>query len=215
MIRGPLSLTVRRWGFPNSTVDPVYSPARLHMFIEYRFFAGLPYFFKETGMEAVQDMDITYLRDDEWVFSGYSFTDPVWMSSDGKLRTGAVDKDRQEDLWAVGLFNRTSRDAFIGLFLKHEATGLPPLKHTGAPMMHYFPHGHVWSRALYQKASLKAGGVLRQKTAYFFGRYPEQGGAEMVEQLRRSLAAPLAVAEADLPCRSPRGRRALGLLAGL
>jgi metal-sulfur cluster biosynthetic enzyme len=199
VIRGPLSLTVRRWGFPNSTVDPVYSPARIHIFVEYRFFAGLPYFFKETSMEAVQDVDITYLRDDEWVFSGYSFTDPVWMSADGKLRTGPVDKESQEDLWAVGFFNRTSRDAFIGLFLKHEAQGLPPLKHTGAPMMHYFPHGHVWSRALYQKASFKAGGVLRQKTAYFFGRYPEQGGAEMVEQLRRSLAAPLAVAGADLP----------------
>jgi metal-sulfur cluster biosynthetic enzyme len=71
--------------------------------------------------------------------------------------------------------------------------------HSGAPLMHYFPHGHVWSRALYQKASLQAGGVLRQKNAYLFGRYPEQGGAEMVEQLRRRLVNPLVATEADLP----------------
>ena len=57
-------------------------------------------------MQVIKDIEITYLRDDEWVFSGMSFTDIVWMGSDGKLRTGPVDTGEAENLWAVGFFNR-------------------------------------------------------------------------------------------------------------
>ena len=119
---------------------------------------------KQGRMEVIKDLDITYLRDDEWVFSGYSFTDTLWMGPDGKLREGPVDAAQQENLWAVGFFHRASRDAFIGLFLEHEAENMPPLKHTGAPILSYRWHGPVWSRVLYQNASLRAGGVLKQKS---------------------------------------------------
>ena len=131
VIRGPLCTTVRRWGFPHSPIHPVFSPSRIHIFVEYRFYAGTPYFVKQGRMEVIKDLDITYLRDDEWVFSGYSFTDILWMGPDGKLQEGPVDAAQQENLWAVGFFHRESRDAFIGLFLEHEAENMPPLKHTG------------------------------------------------------------------------------------
>lgn len=199
VIHGPLCTTVRRWGFPHSPIHPVFSPSRIHIFVEYRFYAGTPYFVKQGRMEVIKDLDITYLRDDEWVFSGYSFTDTLWMGPDGRLREGPVDAAQQENLWAVGFFHRVSRDAFIGLFLEHEAENMPPLKHTGAPILSYRWHGPVWSRALYQNASLRAGGVLRQKSAYLVLPFAEQHGAEIVEQYRHSLLNPLAPSAADLP----------------
>ncbi|MCL5743612.1 MAG: hypothetical protein M1541_06755, partial [Acidobacteria bacterium] len=191
VIRGPLCVTVRRWGFPHSPVHPLFTPSRIHFFVEYRFYAGAPYFMKEGSMEVIKDLEITYLRDDEWVFSGYSFTDTLWMGADGKLRTGPVDKGAENDLWAVGFFNRVSRDAFIGLFLKHEAEGVSGLTHTGAPMLHYRWHGAVWSRALLQNARLAAGAALRQKNAYLVAPFPEAGAAAMVEGWRNRLLHPL------------------------
>ena len=150
-------------------------------------------------MQVVKDLEIGYLRDDEWVFSGYSFTDTLWMGADGKLRTGPVDQGQQDNLWAVGFFNRVSRDAFIGLFLKHEAEGLPAITHSGAPVLHYRWHGPLWSRGLFQNARLAAGGVLRQKNAYLVSPFPERDGATMVEGCRNRLLHPLAVRPGRLP----------------
>ena len=175
VLRGPLSLTVRRWGFPYSTVHPLFSPARLNVFVEYRFYAGTPWFVKVGSMQVIKDIEITYLRDDEWVFSGMSFTDIVWMGPDGKLRTGPVDKGEAENLWAVGFFNRDTRDSFIGLFLQHTAENVEGLKHTGAPLFYYKWHGHVWSRALFQGATLPAGAVLRQRNAYLTSSFSGAG----------------------------------------
>ena len=199
VIRGPLSLTVRRWGFPASPIHPVFTPSRMNIFVEYRFYAGTPWFIKTGYMQVIQDIEIGYLRDDEWVFSGMSFNDTLWMSRDGKVHTGPVDPSHTEDLWGVGFYHRDTRDAFIGLFLEHTADNAPPLKHTGAPTLHYKWHGHVWSRALYQNTTLRAGAVLRQKNAYSTLPFLEVGGRERVEGLRRGLLNPLVASSASLP----------------
>ena len=112
---------------------PVFTPSRLHVHVEYRFYSGLPWFHKIGSMKAVQDFSAQALRDDEWVFTGQSFTDKLWMSADGKLQTGDVPANRSEAIWGVGFFNKQSRDSFMALFLKHESKGIPELKHTGAP----------------------------------------------------------------------------------
>jgi metal-sulfur cluster biosynthetic enzyme len=212
VVRGPLCVTVRRWGFPHSPIHPVFTPSRMHIFVEYRFFAGAPYFMKVGSMEVIKDMEITYLRDDEWVFSGYSFTDTVWMGGDGKLHVGPVDRAQQENLWAVGYFHRVSRDAFIGLFLEHTAEKLEGLKHTGAPTLHYRWHGPVWSRALFHNSFLPAGAVLRQKNAYLVLPFAEEGGAEVVERIRHRLLNPLLASAAELP-RGVRAAAGAGRLA--
>ena len=163
VFRGPLSLTVRRWGFPYSTVHPLFSPARMNVFVEYRFYAGTPWFVKVGSMQVIKDIEIGYLRDDEWVFSGMSFTDTVWMGPDGKLHRGEVADGRQEDLWSVGFINPQTEDAFIVLFLDHSVENRNDLKHGGAPLFYYKWHGHVWSRALYH------GGFLTQMYARLGG----------------------------------------------
>ena len=144
----------------------LFSPSRLNIDVEYRFYAGLPWFHKTGRMTAVKDFEAEAMRDDEWVFSGHSFTDSVWMGADGKLRTGEVDKEHQDNLWGVGFFNKESKDSFIALFLEHKAEGLPELKHSGAPTLSYRCHGQLWSRFALVGQHVPAGAVLHEKNAY-------------------------------------------------
>lgn len=210
--RGPLCTIVRRWGFPYSPVHPIDAPSRVHFDVEYRFFSGLPWFFKSGRVDVIQDVEVEALRDDEWVFSGQSFTDIVWMGPDGKLRTGEPAPEHKDNLWAIGFLSRESRDAFIALYLEHRGENLPPLKHNANPLFFYEWHGRVWSRYPLPVKQLPAGAVLHQKNAYIAAHYTEQSGQEMIETLRHCLVNPLTPAAADLPSLSaaaaPPGRLA-------
>ena len=191
VIRGPICTIVRRWGFPRSPVHPVYLPSRLNVYVEYRFFSGLPWFYKSGSMKAVQTFEAAALRDDEWVFSGQSFTDTMWMGRDGKLKLGDVPPDQQEDIWGVGFCHKVSKDSFMALFLEHKAIGLPELKHNGSPQMFYRWHGPVWSRYPLPVKVVPEGAVIQQKNAYLSIPYTEPEGPAAIERLRRSLMSPL------------------------
>ncbi len=199
VVRGPLCTIVRRWGFPYSPVHPVFSPSRLNIDVEYRFYAGLPWFHKIGRMEAVKDFEAEAMRDDEWVFSGQSFTDSVWMGPDGKLHTGEVDPEHQDKLWGVGFFNKESKDSFLALFLEHKAEGLPELKHSGAPTMSYRWHGQLWSRYPLPGKHVPAGAVLHEKNAYVALPFTPAEGPGMIEELRHRLVNPLTARAGDLP----------------
>lgn len=193
VIRGPLCTIVRRWGFPYSPVHPVYSPSRLHVEVEYRFYSGLPWFHKTGAMKAIQSFEAAALRDDEWVFSGHSFTDKMWMGRDGKLRMGDVASGSEEDLWGVGFFHRVNRDSFMALFLEHSAEGLPEPRHSGSPTLFYRWHGSLWSRYPLPVKSVPAGAVLRQKNAYVSIPFTEKEGKATIEKMRRCMMQPLTV----------------------
>jgi len=212
VVRGPLCTIIRRWGFPYSPVHPIFSPSRLNIDVEYRFYAGLPWFHKSGRMEAVRSFDAEALRDDEWVFSGQSFTDMVWMGPDGKLRTGEVDAQHKDNLWAVGFFNRESRDSFIALFLEHKAEGLPELKHSGAPTLSYRWHGQLWSRYPLPGRHVPAGAVLHERNAYVALPFTVADGPRTIEELRRRLLNPLLVSVGDVP-REISARESSGRLA--
>ena len=199
VVRGPVATLVRRWGFPHSPVHPVFSPSRLHVDVEYRFYAGLPWFHKSGTMTAVRDFEAPALRDDEWVFSGQSFTEILWMGPDGKLKTGPVDPALREQLWAVGFANPQSHDSFAALFLEHVADGMPELKHTGSPTLFYRWHGHVWSRYPLPVKQVPAGAMLRQKNAYVALDFTEEKGPRQLEELRHLLVNPLSLSVGDFP----------------
>jgi metal-sulfur cluster biosynthetic enzyme len=197
VVRGPLATIVRRWGFPYSPVHPVFSPARIHVDVEYRFYAGLPWFHKFGTMSAVKDVEVDALRDDEWVFSGQSFKDMLWMGPDGKMRTGPIDPKFINDTWAIGFYNTESRDSFAGLFLEHGAENLPELKHSAGPQMFYRWHGHVWSRYPLPVKNVPAGAVLHQKNAYAALPFTMEEGPKMLEDLRRRLMSPLVPSQGE------------------
>ena len=199
VIRGPLCTIVRRWGFPYSPVHPVYTPARLHVEVEYRFYTGVPWFLKTGSMTAVQSFSPAALRDDEWVFSGHSFTDKLWMGRDGQLHTGDVAAGSENDLWGVGFFNRNSHDSFMALFLEHHAEGLSELRHSGSPTLSYRWHGNLWSRYPLPEdiTTVPKGTVLHQKNAYVAIPFTETDGKKKIETMRRCMMHPLAIAAND------------------
>ncbi len=200
VVRGPLCTRVRRWGFPYSPIHPVFTPSRVHMDQTYVFYAGLPYFFKEGQIDIIKDVAIAAMRDDEWVFSGYSFTDTLWIDRQGKLHEGSVPAASTENLWGVGFYHRESRDAFVALWLEHSAKGFDGLTHGGVPTLHYDGHGQLWSRYPVNRATtLKAGTTIRQKNAYLVLPFEKEQAAAKVEQLRHQLLNPLEAHAARLP----------------
>ena len=204
VVRGPLCTKVRRWGFPHSPVHPLFAPARMHIDVTYTFYADQPYFLKRGQMEMVQDFELNYLRDDEWVFSGYPFSDSVWMDREGRLHEGAVTPGQEDDLWATGFFNDKSKDAFIALWLEHSAEGFEKLCHSGAAAIDYQGHGQLWSRwAARDNPQFKRGDKLNQYNAYWVAPY---AGPGPVEELRRRLLAPLVVRPGAIPALKAPGR---------
>lgn len=200
VVRGPLVVQVRRWGFPASPLHPVYTPSRVHIDQTYTFYAGADYFLKDGDMTAIEDVTIAALRDDEWVLSGYSFTDMVWIDGEGALHEGRVDGGHDNDLWGVGFYHRNSRDAFIALRLEHTAGGARELNHSGAPTLHYYHHGQLWARYPVGggRVELEAGTAIRQRNAYLVAPYPEDA-ATAIPTVRRRLLAPLQVNAAGAP----------------
>jgi metal-sulfur cluster biosynthetic enzyme len=199
VVRGPVCIRVRRWGFPHGPIHPVFAPSRVHVDQTYTFYPRLPYFFKEGTMEVIKDVEIAAMRDDEWVFSGYSFDATLWIDRQGNVREGNVPTDHANDLWGVGFFHRTSRDALVALWLKHESDGFTEIQHSGSPTLHYNGHGQLWSRYPVNEAALKSGTTFLQRNAYLITAYPEEKGRIQLAQLRKQLVNPLQILGGELP----------------
>ncbi len=220
--QGPLCVQVRRWGFPHSPLHPVFTPSRVHIDVQYSFFADQPWFFKRSEMTVVKDLEIAALRDDEWVFSGFTFTDPLWLDADGQVHEGPVPEEHSRNMQGIGYFNRDSRDMFLALWLDLSADGFDDLQRWANPMHYYRPHGHCWSRyPAGHTRELKAGTVLRQWNAYLMAPYFEVGGVaamgksrgdvlrgpiysddegpKVIGALRSRLLSPLKLAASDPP----------------
>lgn len=201
VVKGPICTIVRRWGFPYSPVHPLFSPARMIMDIEYRFYAGLPYFHKFGHMTAVKQFSPAALRDDEWVITGQSFTDMLWMGPDEKLKTGPVPEELSQKLWGIGFFNKDTKDSFFGFFLEHYAEGLgAELLHNGSPNLHYQWHGQIWSRYPVPKTikTIPKGAVLHQKNAYVTIPFTLKDDTARLENLRQELLNPLTRSGSEL-----------------
>ncbi len=200
VVRGPICTIIRRWGVPYSPVHPIFSPARMNMDIEYRFYAGLPYFHKFGHMSALKTFDMVYVRDDEWVITGQSFTDILWMNSEGKVQLGPVPEESADNLWGVGFFNKDTRDSFIGLFLDHHTDGFQEPSHSGSPSFYYKWHGQFWQRMPVPKGvkTIPEGAVFHQKNAYVTIPFTTKDGPAKIEALRKELMNPLSSASSEL-----------------
>ena len=206
VIRGPIVTIVRRWGFPHSPLHPMFPASRMFVEVRYLFYAGVPYFVKDGRMEATRDFSLNYLRDDEWVFSGYAFTDQVWVDEDGVAREGAVPPEHSDRMWGVGFFHRDSQDAFVSLRLEHHVEPavtrtdgrrtLPAMHHADAPALHYPGHGQLWSRwALRDDPELVAGDRLVQRNAYLTAPYPPDEGASQIGEWVKRFRNPVLVSQ--------------------
>jgi len=204
VIRGPICTIIRRWGLPYSPVHPIFSPARMNMDIEYRFYSGLPYFHKFGHMSALKTFDMVYIRDDEWVITGQSFTDIIWVNAEGKVQIGEVPEESADNLWGVGFFNRDTMDSFIGLYLDHHTDGFQEPIHNGSPSFYYKWHGQFWQRWPVPNGikTIPEGAVFHQKNAYVTLPFDTKDGPFKIEGLRRELMNPLLVSGSSLQTNS-------------
>ena len=193
--RGPICTIVRRWGFPHSALHPIYNPSRLNIDIEYRFYSGLPYFYKYGNMKAIKSFVATALRDDEWVFTGQPFTGSLWIGADEKLKFGEIDEANKNSVKGFGYYNKDSKDSFVGLYLDHSSEVIPDLLNGGHSLFYYNWHGTVWVRhptiVGIKNHTIPEGAILRQKNAYVTIAFTEKDGPGKIEALRRELLRPM------------------------
>jgi metal-sulfur cluster biosynthetic enzyme len=205
--RGPIFVRVRRWGFPHSPIHPLFTPSRMHIDQTYTFHSGLPYFFKEGTMEVIKDLRIEAMRDDEWVFSGYSYSNLIWFDASGKLHDGPIPPESANNLWGVGFYHNQSHDAFLAFWLEHRIEGQDRIDHSGSPTLFYEGHGQLWSRYPAQKTLLRAGTVFHQRNAYHLFPYAGADDAESLEAMRHRLLNPVECRADELP-QGPRPQAA-------
>lgn len=186
--KGPLAVKVRRWGFPHSPGHPLYTPSRMHVDVTYTFYAGVPWFLKDGRMDMLADGQYI-VRDDEWVFSGYSFNNTLWIDEAGKLHEGPPPEEHAKNLHGVGFFHEGSKDAFIALRVAHGADNYEHLVSPGTPF-DYDGHGQVWARYPAGDKNFSAGAALTQQSAFVVAPWE---GAGPVEQLHRQLRGRLHV----------------------
>ncbi len=193
--RGPICTIVRRWGFPHSALHPIYNPSRLNINVEYRFYSGLPYFYKSSKMKAVKSFVIQTMRDDEWVFTGQPFTGSLWIGADEKVKFGEVDEANKNSVKGFGYYNKDSKDSFVGLYLDHSSEVIPDLLDGGSSLFYYNWHGTVWVRHPtiegIKNHTIPEGAILRQKNAYVTIAFTEKEGPGKIEALRKELLSPM------------------------
>lgn len=203
IVRGPICTIVRRWGFPHSALHPIYNPSRLNINVEYRFYSGLPYFYKSSKMKAVKSFVIQTMRDDEWVFTGQPFTGSLWIGADEKVKFGEVDQANKNSVKGFGYYNKDSKDSFVGLYLDHSSEVIPDLLNGGSSLFYYNWHGTVWVRHPtiegIKNHTIPEGAILRQKNAYVTIAFTEKDGPGKIEALRRELLSPMESFSSDLP----------------
>jgi metal-sulfur cluster biosynthetic enzyme len=202
IVRGPICTIVRRWGFPHSALHPIYNPSRLNINVEYRFYSGLPYFYKSSKMKAVKSFVIQTMRDDEWVFTGQPFTGSLWIGADEKVKFGEVDEANKNSVKGFGYYNKDSKDSFMGLYLDHSSEVIPDLLNGGSSLFYYNWHGTVWVRHPTMEGiknhTIPEGAILRQKNAYVTIAFTEKDGPGKIEALRKELLSPMDSFSADL-----------------
>ncbi|MDO8993127.1 MAG: hypothetical protein Q7U83_08690, partial [Daejeonella sp.] len=195
IVRGPICTIVRRWGFPHSALHPIYNPSRLNINVEYRFYSGLPYFYKSSKMKAVKSFVIQTMRDDEWVFTGQPFTGSLWIGADEKVKFGEVDEANKNSVKGFGYYNKDSKDSFVGLYLDHSSEVIPDLLNGGGSLFYYNWHGTVWVRhptmVGIKNHTIPEGAILRQKNAYVTIAFTEKDGPGKIEALRKELLSPM------------------------
>jgi metal-sulfur cluster biosynthetic enzyme len=199
VIRGPICTIVRRWGFPYSAVHPIYNPSRLNIDIEYRFYAGLPYFHKIGKMTSVKEFTSVALRDDEWVFTGQPFNVSLYMGADEKLKEGEISEADKFSVKGFGYYHKDTKDSFIALYLDHSAEVLPELLHTGHSLLYYNWHGTTWSRyPLQPNQVVPKGAIIKQKNAYVTLPFVVGETPAKIESLRKELLSPMTASVVSL-----------------
>jgi metal-sulfur cluster biosynthetic enzyme len=195
--RGPLCTTIKRWGYPVSPIYPALPQTAVSIEVIYTFYSELPYFTMSTRFDVEEEIDISYVRNDQWLFGG-AFTNMHSMmeSEEVKQHSAATPFDQNPAL--VGFFNDNSKDAFSSLRLSYGARGFPQA-YRPSDLNLSLDHGGIWQRGAFAAETggsvIQPGAMLDEYNAYLCYNLLEDGDhnqpRDWYNLLRRPLEAVL------------------------
>ena len=186
VVRGPLYVRVERWGHPILGLGPCGNYEKVRARLAYTFWASTPYFIMESSLEILEDVRFRDCRNDEWVGMGAAMPQQAWMMADGELGFGRRSWRGEDPEW-ISFYSEENGDAFASLRLDYECSH----PHFAAPASVAILD-RSWVRYPVRNAIMRAGDVIREKSAILVHRYEagRHGGFGMLMDRQARLRTP-------------------------
>ena len=195
--RGPLCTVIKRWGYPVAPVYPALAQTAVTIAVTYTFYSDLPYLTVTTRFDVEEEMDISYVRNDQWLFGG-AFTHMYRLMDDGEVEDYPEGEPFAANLGLVGFVNEGNGDAFASLRLAYGARGFPDAyrpEHVSLSLA----HGGIWQRGAFAAkpggSVIQPGATLAEYNAYLVGNFDESGGRGQPGEWYNLLRRPLQVTQ--------------------
>ena len=203
VVRGPLCTIVKRWGYPVSPLYPALPQTAVTIAVTYTFYQGLPYLTMESRLDVEEEVDIGWVRNDEWLF-GSAFTHCLSMVEGGEVEVYDERRAFEENPAFVGLVNEKTQDAFASLRLSYDSRGFPRAYDPKQNNVGTTTGGNgIWARGpFYVKdkegsMAIQPGATIGEYNAYLAYNVGEEGGHGQAADWYARLRHPLRVTGAD------------------
>jgi len=193
--RGPLCTRVKRWGYPVTPIYPALPQTAVSIEVIYTFYSALPYFTVSTRFDVQEEVDISHLRNDQWLLGG-GFTHMHSMMEAGEVEEHSEGKQFEQNPALVGFSNDHNKDAFSSLRLSYGARGFPQA-YRPSNLNLSFAHGAIWQRGAFDAEAggsvIQPGAMLDEYNAYLLCNLQEGDGHNQSRDWYNLLRRPLKV----------------------
>ena len=191
--RGPLCTTIKRWGYPVTPIYPALPQTAVSIEVIYTFYSGLPYFTMSTRFDVEEEVDISYVRNDQWLL-GWACTDMYSMMEGGEVEDHPEGTQFDRNPALVGFSDANNKDGFSSLRLSYGARGFPQAYRPSGLNLS-FGHGSIWQRGAFQAEAggsvIQPGAMLDEYNAYLLYNLGEDGGRNQPGDWYNLLRQPL------------------------
>ena len=193
--RGPLCTIIKRWGYPVTPVYPALPQTAVSVEVTYTFYSGLPYFTMSTRFDVEEEVDISHVRNDQWLIGGV-FTHMHSMMEGGEVEDYSEGQRFEENPALVGFSNENNKDGFSSLRLSYGARGFPQA-YRPANLNLSLGHGGIWQRGAFDAEEggtvIQPGAMLDEYNAYLLCNLDEGNGHNQPGDCYNLLRRPLKV----------------------
>ena len=195
--RGPLCTIVKRWGHPVPPIYPALPQTAVSIEVTYTFYSGLPYIIMSTRFDVEEEVDISYVRNDQWLLGGV-FTHMHRMMEGGEVEEHLEGTGFDQNPALVEFSNEKSKDAFSSLRLSYGARGFPQA-YRPAHLNLSLGHGGIWQRGAFDAEEggtvIQPGATLDEYNAYLLYNLQEGDGQDQARDWYNLLRRPLTVSQ--------------------
>ena len=202
VVKGPLCTIVKRWGYPISPIYPALPQTAVTIEVTYFFYAGLPYIIMQSRLDVAEEVDMSVVRNDEWVFP-HVFTHAISMMEGERVRTSSTGFRDNRNPALVGLFDEEDGDAFASLRLSFDSRGFPnAYDPTYDSITTHYPSSRradilqLWVRWSFVSdgqipITIRPGATMGEENAYLVYNIGEEGGQDQAKDWYDLLRRPL------------------------